>query len=94
VAWNYSKQVAMAGKYGMTESQWQRIYDQQDGRCAICRKYLDDCTACVDHDHETGDIRGILCTQCNSGLGMFKDNVVFLELAAKYLTNYERSRER
>jgi hypothetical protein len=40
---------------------------------------------CIDHDHASGRVRGILCSQCNFGLGSFRDNPIFLELAIKYL---------
>ena len=51
--------------------------------CQICEKPLEH--KVVDHDHKTGDIRGILCRQCNFGLGQFKDNPTSLEKAATYL---------
>ena len=64
------------------------LIEAQENRCAICgcpgqdapRKRL-----VLDHDHETGYIRGMLCLQCNSGLGQFKDNIEFLRAAISYL---------
>lgn len=82
-------------KYGITRQEWgQRIIDQEY-RCAICRMELDLASStrsntsvktCVDHDHDTGMVRGILCDFCNKGLGMFHDDVGLLESAIKYLT--------
>lgn len=44
---------------------------------------------CVDHNHKTGEIRGLLCGLCNSGIGHFKDKIKLLKKAIKYLENYE-----
>lgn len=61
----------------------QAIIKYQGDFCAICKKKK----LCmpVDHCHTTNQIRGILCPSCNMGLGMFKDNIVFLKTAIKYL---------
>lgn len=56
---------------------------EQGGVCAICKGSLD--KPCVDHSHETGAIRGILCIPCNTGLGAFKDNTESLANAIEYL---------
>ena len=59
----------------------------QNYKCAICFKDLDNGKRThVDHDHFTCKIRGVLCVNCNLGLGNFKDNVEVLENAIKYLT--------
>lgn len=55
----------------------------QDDRCAVCEKKKD--IYCVDHDHITGKIRGLLCRKCNVGLGMFEDNTEVLANAVRYL---------
>ena len=52
------------------------------GRCEVCG---DDGILVVDHDHETGRVRGVLCNRCNSGLGFFRDNPDYLVNAVKYL---------
>lgn len=65
----------------------ERLFDAQRGKCAIC----DDSIAlehrrfAVDHDHQTGKVRGLLCLRCNVGLGHFRDNVTFLKAALNYL---------
>lgn len=54
--------------------------------CDICNKvFTDSKTAHIDHDHKTGKIRGRLCANCNSGIGMLQDDVTVLEKAAAYL---------
>ena len=55
-----------------------------DGLCDICRKKLNE--PVIEHCHRTGLVRGIVCQQCNSGLGFFKDSVSLLKKAVDYLT--------
>ena len=63
---------------------------KQGGKCAICgsrdakTKHIGD-KFFIDHNHNTGKVRGLLCRPCNSGLGMFKDNEAVIEQAVKYL---------
>lgn len=71
--------------YGMTESDFDRMLADQDGRCAICMTVNPQRRWHVDHDHDTGEVRGILCNLCNVGLGAFKDNPEALSFAAFYL---------
>lgn len=74
-------------KYGLTSDEWQKMYDAQNGCCAICgmhRKAL-----VVDHDHRTGRVRELLCTKCNNGLGMFNDQVTLFEHAIQYLRRHK-----
>jgi hypothetical protein len=74
--------------YGMTIEEYESIYKAQDGCCGICgakeietpRKVLS-----VDHCHETGRIRGLLCDRCNLGIGMLGDNLQSLQRAVEYL---------
>lgn len=77
--------------FGITTEQYDKMLHEQGGKCAICRTdqsgterstYL-----CVDHDHETGKVRGLLCVTCNMGLGMFKDNVGLMAKAIDYLAS-------
>ena len=71
-------------KYGVSDKQYQQMLLDQDGLCAICSKV---CTRqlALDHDHSTGKVRGLLCNNCNRGLGHFKDNPTLLVRAVKYL---------
>ena len=56
----------------------------QQGICLICRKFADDGLV-IDHDHESGAVRGLLCTGCNVGLGAFRDDPKRLLAAIIYL---------
>jgi len=70
-------------KYNISINDYDTMLSQQNGACAICGIITDD--LCVDHGHGTGEIRGLLCQNCNSGLGFFKDKVSNLVEAIKYL---------
>jgi hypothetical protein len=80
------------GKYGCSELEYEKLLKKQNGVCAICgsenghySKYGLKCKLAVDHDHKTGNIRGLLCNLCNRGLGLFKDSISSLQNAAHYL---------
>lgn len=67
------------------------LFGSQGGRCAICGADLATGRMAIDHCHRTGYIRGLLCRDCNLGLGLFRDNMHNLKRAAKYLEyNAER----
>lgn len=72
-------------KYGLTREQWEWLWDRQEGRCATCQIDLVLIKVCVDHDHRTDEVRGLLCNECNHGLGKFKDNPETIMRAAEYL---------
>lgn len=71
-------------KYGLSEDGLDRMVSEQDGKCAICHAPFGP-KVCVDHDHKTGIVRGLLCSPCNIGLGLFKDDPERLREAARYL---------
>lgn len=75
-------------KYGVPDSLMDSVYKETSGPCWICGVLPEEDRAhCVDHDHETGEFRGVLCRSCNKGLGHFKDNKDLVERASKYLKN-------
>ena len=71
--------------YGITVEQKNEILFNQKEMCAICFCKLSITGSHVDHDHLTDKIRGLLCSNCNTGLGLFKDSEVNLQNAIKYL---------
>lgn len=80
-------------KYGITTRQYDNLLVSQDGRCAICVTDVPGSRAemfVVDHDHQTGRVRGLLCDACNKALGGFRDDPGLLDLAAVYLRNFLR----
>lgn len=92
---NYKTNVRKAQlkrNYGITLDKYDEILDRQHGRCAICKQLetSDKQYLSVDHNHETGAIRGLLCHNCNVGLGKFKDNQEYLTSAIWYLETYKQ----
>jgi hypothetical protein len=77
-------------RYGITVDDYDRMLVAQNGVCAICRQpCLTGKRLAVDHDHATGKVRGLLCSNCNQGLGHYCDEPVLLRAAADYV---ERSK--
>ena len=74
-------------KYGITPGQYRDRLAAQEGKCAICKTETPGGHGRfhVDHDHATGEFRGILCHRCNVGLGYMKDDPVILQGAISYL---------
>jgi hypothetical protein len=71
--------------YSISMSQYSEILNAQNGVCAICGKGPSGRSLSVDHDHQTGKIRGLLCTTCNAGIGLLCDDYKLLVKAADYL---------
>lgn len=73
---------------GWTPEKYEEAYIRQNGKCAICGCNLNSSRYtrfAGDHDHKTGTLRGLLCTNCNTALGLFKDSIERLESAKEYL---------
>lgn len=81
--------------YGITLEEYDKLMILQNNKCAICLKsetIVDNRTKqvrrlSVDHNHETGKVRGLLCKNCNVGLGLFKENLNIIHNLIKYLEN-------
>lgn len=93
----YQTNYMFENKYGMSYQDVVSMLAAQNGRCSICKDQIavsqDEVrnTAHVDHDHESGIVRGLLCSKCNTGLGMFKDNIRNLAQAIVYLEDHGKS---
>lgn len=83
----YQKDKFLKYQYGISLDDYNVIFANQKGCCAICSKHQIhlDKTLHVDHCHKTSKIRGLLCSMCNQALGMLEDNVDTLEKAKNYL---------
>lgn len=75
--------------YDITPEIYDDMLREQDGVCGICRSDNNGRVLCVDHNHETGEIRGLLCGNCNVGIGRLKDSAVLVESALRYLQKYD-----
>lgn len=83
----YHRERSIINNYNITKKEYDILYKEQGGKCAICgipetelkRNFS------IDHDHKTGKVRGLLCNLCNQGLGSFKDNQSNVENALYYL---------
>ena len=80
--WNFKR------NFGISIEEYDIILERQNGRCAICGYGKGDSTGkrlAVDHNHKTGNVRGLLCGSCNNGLGRFKDDPDVMQRAVSYL---------
>jgi len=84
---NLEKENMRYEMYGLTKEGFDTLWKASDGKCAICSKDLiiKRAGCVVDHSHKTGAVRGLLCGQCNTGIGMLKDSIVLTKNATRYL---------
>lgn len=73
-------------EFGLSPKNFDELIKVQHGKCAICEKQMK--RPCVDHDHKTKEVRGLLCLRCNSGIGQFDDSIQLVEKALTYLRKY------
>lgn len=73
----------LRGNYGITLADYRAMHASQNGGCLICDRKME--TLSVDHCHATGLVRGLLCPECNSGIGYFRDDTKLMLRAIDYL---------
>lgn len=73
--------------YGISQEQYDEMFKAQGGTCGICKRFIPHRGEhlCVDHCHTSGEIRGLLCGNCNRAIGLLEDSTEFLSNAIKYL---------
>lgn len=86
-----NRKYALKKNYGITPEEYGRMLDQQGGECRICG--LPESAGrygrlCVDHCHKTGDVRALLCSECNAGLGKFQDDPRLMLAAIDFLRDH------
>lgn len=77
---------------GITTDDYWRMLREQNNACAICKNTIPSSKTerfSIDHDHQTDTVRGLLCSCCNTALGMFQDKIEFLEAAVEYLLKHK-----
>lgn len=83
------------GDHSCTRAERDALFEKQGGKCAACgmeaarAKETSNYPFHVDHNHGTGDVRGLLCWRCNCALGMVDDSTERLELLVKYLKRFQ-----
>ena len=89
----YMKDLDLRRKYGFGIERFNEMFAAQNGCCAICGRHQTEFVKglAVDHDYSTGAIRQLLCPNCNVGLGAFRDDVVLIAKAIKYLETHAAS---
>lgn len=74
-------------KYGMTEVDYNFMFEYQQGQCGVCKTHQRDLSRAlaVDHCHKSGRVRGLLCSRCNTAIGLLKDSRLFIERAGQWI---------
>jgi hypothetical protein len=75
------------GTYGLREGEYEALRAAQGGKCAICGWLTGRRARVVDHDHGSGEVRGLLCNLCNRVIGFYRDRIRLFECFAEYLRN-------
>ena len=85
----YHRDYQIKRNFGISAKDYDKMLAEQDYSCAICGTHENDLKKrlAVDHCHKSGNIRSLLCTNCNLGLGNFKDSIKLLKKAIKYLSS-------
>lgn len=88
---DYTRESNLKSNYGLTLQDYNQMFDSQKGRCAICGEHQSELPRrlAVDHNHISKKIRGLLCANCNQGLGFFRDSRGRLLKALQYLGKHK-----
>lgn len=76
------KSIYLRKSFGIDIDKYEEMFESQNGLCLICGQSK---KLSVDHNHTTGKVRGLLCSTCNAGIGMLKDDIFLVEKALAYL---------
>lgn len=82
----YKRKSLLKTNYGMSLEEYERLLTDQSFGCAICGNNNGNKVMFVDHDHDSGQVRGLLCTRCNCAIGLFEDDIEKMAKAIEYIT--------
>lgn len=84
------KERQLARKYGLSSSEYLGMCEQHSGACGICGQTpsANERALSIDHDHTTNTLRGLLCSRCNTAIGLFEDDIGLLENSIRYIKKY------
>lgn len=92
----YYKELNHVGRlkreYGLSKKTYDQMFEQQGGVCAICKKIDPRTRLVVDHNHVSGEVRGLLCHACNRALGVFNDDLSSIRSCLSYLMKFDKRR--
>jgi hypothetical protein len=85
----YIKEWKLKVRYGITTEDYNKLFDKQHGCCAICGKHQSEFKKAlhVEHNHKTGNVRGLVCSTCNTIIGLFYEDITILNNTINYLQN-------
>lgn len=86
-----NKDLLLKNKYGLSFREFNMLFYKQKGCCVICGRHQSELKRrlSVDHNHKTGQVRGLLCINCNTGIGNLRDSKSLLFAAISYLGKYD-----
>lgn len=88
--YQYSRKQNLRRKYGITPEQYEKMLISQGNSCSICKIHESEYgTFAVDHCHETNKVRGLLCSACNTALGLLKESITIVDNLKKYLIDHK-----
>lgn len=85
------REYRLKNKFGLTVPEYDNLFETQLGCCAICGVHQDSLSRrlAVDHCHDSGKVRGLLCSNCNTGIGNLRDSIELLQKGVIYLERYQ-----
>lgn len=87
---DYFKDYRLRNRYGLTLEEHRVMMNNQNGKCSICETELTEENCRVDHHHESGKVRDLLCHHCNALIGFSRENIRIMEQAIEYLKKHDK----